>query len=429
ITGGTGALGSHVARWAARQGAAHLVLTSRRGTEAPQAADLRDELTALGARVTIAACDVAEREQLAAVLATLDDTEPLTAVVHAAGVTQPEVPTGEMSTSDLARIIRVKTEGARNLDALTADHDLDAFVLFSSGAGTWGDAGKAGYAAANAYLDAFAQARRARGAVATSVAWGAWDGGGMVEGDVADLLTRRGMRLMRPEAAVRALALAVGNGDTAVAIASIDLARFLPLYTMTRDRRLVAELTAAQPLSPQGELGAAPGRERTDALADRLAGLSAEERETTLVDVVRREAAAVLKAGRPEEIRPRRAFKELGFDSLTALEFRNRLNTATGLRLPATLVFDYPTPASLARHLRDELSGGTNDVLAELDRLEAGLSALPDEEWARLDVAARLRALLRRADQTAESADPREDLAAATNDEIFDLIDRELGIR
>ncbi|MEU0149427.1 SDR family NAD(P)-dependent oxidoreductase [Streptomyces sp. NPDC006288] len=429
ITGGTGALGSHVARWAASRGAAHLVLTSRRGAEAPEAAALHDELTALGARVTIAACDVAEKEQLAALLASLDDTEPLTAVVHTAGVTQPEIPVGEMSASDLARIIRVKTEGARNLDALTAGHDLDAFVLFSSGAGTWGDAGKAGYAAANAYLDAFAHTRRARGAVATSIAWGAWDGGGMVEGDVADLLTRRGMRLMRPESAVRALALAVGNGDAAVAVASFDLARFLPLYTMTRDRRLVADLAAAQPAPQLGEAVGESGPERTTALAGRLAGLSAEERETTLVDVVRREAAAVLKAGRPEEISPRRAFKELGFDSLTALEFRNRLNAATGLRLPATLVFDHPTPASLARRLRDELSGGTNDVLAELDRLEAGLSALPDEEWARLDVAERLRALLRRAEPTAESADPSEDLAAATNDEIFDLIDRELGIR
>ncbi|MFI8093910.1 SDR family NAD(P)-dependent oxidoreductase [Streptomyces sp. NPDC086080] len=429
ITGGTGALGAHVARWAARHGAAHLVLTSRRGEGAPGAAALREELTALGSGVTIAACDVADAEALAAVIRAIDATEPLTAVVHTAGVTQPEIPVADLSTAELARIVRAKTEGARNLDALTAGLDLDAFVLFSSGAGIWGDAGKAAYAAANAYLDAFAQARRARGAVATSVAWGAWDGGGMVEGDVADLLTRRGMRLMRPEQAVRALAQAVGNGDAAIAVAAFDLARFLPLYTMTRDRRLVAALTAAQavPRQPQGD--DASGRERSTALADRLAGLSAEDAETALVDIVRREAAAVLKAGRPEDIRPRRAFKELGFDSLTALEFRNRLGTATGLRLPATLVYDHPTPASLARHLRDELSGGTPDVLAGLDHLEAALAALPDEEWTRHDVADRLRALLRRAEPTAEAADPREDLAAATNDEIFDLIDRELGIR
>ncbi|MGW2591742.1 SDR family NAD(P)-dependent oxidoreductase [Streptomyces sp. NPDC001515] len=436
ITGGTGALGSHVARWAARNGAAHLLLTSRRGADAPGAAALAEELTGLGARVTITACDVGDADEAAALLASVDPAEPLTAVVHTAGLTQPEIPVREQSTDALARILRGKAEGARHLDALTAGLDLDAFVLFSSGAGTWGDAGKAGYAAANAYLDALAQQRRARGETATAIAWGAWDGGGMVEGEVSDLLTRRGMRLMRPEAAVRALALAVGNGDTTLAVASIDLSRFLPLYTMTRDRRLVAALTEAAEraeAATASEPGDTAGETRPDAstaLADRLAGLSADERESTLVDLVRREAAAVLKAGRPEEIRPRRAFKELGFDSLTALEFRNRLNTATGLKLPATLVFDHPTPAALARRLRDELSGGSDDVLAGLTRLEARLSALPDDEWTRLDLDGRLAALLRRTVPAAAPTDaPHQDLAAATNDEIFDLIDRELGIR
>ncbi|MEU2083018.1 SDR family NAD(P)-dependent oxidoreductase [Streptomyces albus] len=427
ITGGTGGLGSHVARWAARNGAAHLILTSRRGPDAPGADELHTELTALGAaRVTVAACDVADRDQLAALLATVDDTAPLSAVVHAAGVTQPAVPVGELSTADLAGVLRAKVEGARNLDALTRHADLDAFVLFSSGAGTWGDAGKAGYAAANAYLDAFAAERRARGAVATSVAWGAWDAG-MVDGDVADLLTRRGLRLMRPERAVRALALAVGNGDTTVALASFDLARWVPLYTTDRDRRLVAAL--APQTAPGTDGDHAPAPERAAATADRLAGLSAEERETALTDIVRREAAAVLKAGGPDEIRPRRPFKELGFDSLTALEFRNRLAAATGRRLPATLVFDHPTPATLVRHLSGGTADGGNDVSADLDRLEARLAALPDEERTRLGLADRLRALLRRLEPAAEdTADPQDDLTAASNDEIFDLIDRELGI-
>ncbi|MFH9109628.1 SDR family NAD(P)-dependent oxidoreductase [Streptomyces albus] len=427
ITGGTGGLGSHVARWAARNGAAHLILTSRRGPDAPGADELRTELTALGAaRVTVAACDVADRDQLAALLATADDTAPLSAVVHAAGVTQPAAPVGELSTADLAGVLRAKVEGARNLDALTRHADLDAFVLFSSGAGTWGDAGKAGYAAANAYLDAFAAERRARGAVATSVAWGAWDAG-MVDGDVADLLTRRGVRLMRPERAVRALALAVGNGDTTVALASFDLARWVPLYTTDRDRRLVAALAPQSAPGTDGDHAPAP--EQAAATADRLAGLSAEERETALTDIVRREAAAVLKAGGPDEIRPRRPFKELGFDSLTALEFRNRLAAATGRRLPATLVFDHPTPAALVRHLSGGTADGGNDVSADLDRLEARLAALPDEERTRLGLADRLRALLRRLEPAAEdTADPQDDLTAASNDEIFDLIDRELGI-
>ncbi|MDQ1025075.1 acyl transferase domain-containing protein [Streptomyces umbrinus] len=435
ITGGTGVLGAHVARWAARHGAAHLILTSRLGPDAPGTAELRAELTALGARVTVAACDVADADRLAALLATIEDDRPLTAVVHAAGVTHPETPVGGLSTAELARVLRAKVEGARNLEALTAHLDLDAFVLFSSGAGIWGDVGKAGYAAANAYLDAFAAERRARGAVATSVAWGAWDGG-IAEGDAADLFTQRGVCLMPPERAVRALARAVGQGDTTVAVAAFDLARFLPLYTMTRDRRLVAELStaqqAAQPVPGPYANGVEPTPEPSTSLADRLAGLPAGERESALTDLVRGESAVVLKADGPEGVRLRSTFKELGFDSLTALEFRNRLAVATGLKLPASLIYDHPTPAALVRHLSDELFGGADDVLAELDRMEARLSALPDEERDRLGLTDRLRALLRRvepAEHTTVGAQGDDDLTTASNDEIFDLIDRELGIR
>lgn len=433
ITGGTGALGAHVARWAAANGAAHLVLTSRRGADAPGAKELYEELTGLGARVTIAACDVADPGALAAVLAAIPAGDPLTAVVHAAGLTQPEIPVAHLSTDELARVIRVKTEGARNLDALTAGTELDAFVLFSSGAGTWGDRGKGAYAAANAHLDALAHQRHARGEVATAVAWGAWAGGGMVDGEVADLLTRRGVRMMRPESAVRALAVAVGSRDTSIAVASFDLSRFLPLYTMKRPRPLVEALVAAQQVPHQRDQGSGPEpdpQDRTPALARRLAGLSADEQEAVLVDVVRREAAGVLKA-QPDEIRPKRAFKEIGFDSLTALEFRNRLNAATGLRLPATLVFDHPTPLLLARQLRDQLSGGTDPVRDGLDLVEAGLAALPEDDRSRADIVERLRTLLRRAeaaDGSGTGAQSHDDLAAATNDEIFDLIDRELGI-
>ncbi|MYY00709.1 type I polyketide synthase [Streptomyces sp. SID4913] len=436
ITGGTGVLGAHVARWAARHGAARLILTSRLGPDAPGADELTAELTGLGAEVTVAACDAADADRLAAVLATIGEDRPLTAVVHAAGVTHPETPVGDLTDAELARVLRAKVTGARNLDALTADLDLDAFVLFSSGAGIWGDVGKAGYAAANAYLDAFTAERRARGAVATSVAWGAWDGG-MSEGDAAELFARRGVRLMSPERAVRALARAVGRGDTNVAVADFDLARFLPLYTMTRDRRLVAGLSPVQqdtayPVPASYTDGAEPAPEPSSGLADRLAGLPADERESALTDLVSGEAATVLKAEGPQSVRPRSTFKELGFDSLTALEFRNRLGVATGLKLPASLIYDHPTPLALVQHLSDELFGGADDVLAELDRMEARLSALPDEERDRIGLADRLRSLLRRvepAEQTTAGAQADDDLTAASNDEIFDLIDRELGIR
>jgi NADP-dependent 3-hydroxy acid dehydrogenase YdfG len=419
VTGGTGALGGHVARWAARNGAAHLLLTSRRGLAAPGAPELYDELVELGARVTMAACDVGDRDALAALLADLPDDAPLTAVVHAAGVTQPEIPVAEMSLDDLGDVIRGKVDGARHLDTLTEGLPLDAFVLFSSGAGIWGDVGKAGYAAANAHLDALANERRARGRPATSIAWGAWQDGGMVVGDVADLLVQRGMRQMRPESAVDALAVAVGRGDTNVVVASIDLARFLPLYTMARPRKLVSALASAPPASDPVD------RVPETGLPARLAGLPAAEQEGVLLDLVRREVAMVLGNGQPDEIRPRRPFKELGFDSLTALEFRNRMNTAIGLRLPATLVFDQPTPARLAAYLRTEL--GPPSPLVELDRLEASLAALDGP--GRDEVLERLRALLRRADAgDALDGVAEDDLAAASDDEIFDLIDRELGI-
>jgi acyl carrier protein len=277
---------------------------------------------------------------------------------------------------------------------------------------------------------------------ATSIAWGAWGGGGMVEGEVAELLAKRGVRRMRPESAVKAMAVAAGREDACVAIASLDLDRFLPLYTMARPRRLVAELAATHEANTASRDGigqpdrAAPDRAGGgSALADRLTGLSAAQQDEIVLDVVRREAATVLDAQRPSDIRPRRAFKELGFDSLTALEFRNRLNAATGLKLPATLVFDHPAPALLASWLRERLTDGADGLLVELARMEAAVAA---GGRIRGDVADRLRALLNRAagpqDGTgalgADGADgaPDDDLAAASDDEIFDLIDRELGI-
>jgi acyl transferase domain-containing protein len=409
ITGGTGALGAHVARWAARTGARHLVLTSRKGLDTPGAEELRDELVRLGAGVTIAACDVADRDQLDGVFATIPPEHRLTAVVHAAGIAPDDCAVGDLSAADLSDNLRAKVGGARNLAELTAGMPLDAFVLFSSGAGVWGESGKSAYAAANAYLDAFARERRQRGEAATSIAWGSWAGGGMVEGDVAELLARRGVREMPPETAVQALAIAVGQGDTQIVLADIDWARFLPVYTLARPRPLVSALPEA---AKTADAPAAEEPAKATALD-----------VPTLVEVIRHHAAAVLKSAKPEAIRDRRAFKEIGFDSLTALEFRNRLVAVTGLRLPATLVFDHPNPLALAEHLRDELAGDdSRSVLDELDRLEATFAALPAEDGTRAEVLTRLRALLRRTDTD------EDELDSATDDEMFDLIDKELGI-
>ncbi len=348
ITGGTGALGAEVARWLAANGAGHLVLTSRRGADAPGAAGLEAELTALGTRVTIAACDVADRDALAALLAEL----PPDAVIHTAG-TGDVRPLGESGIADLAHAAEGKVTGARNLDELLGDTELDAFVLFSSNAGVWGGGGQGAYAAANAALDALAHRRRARGLTATSIAWGLWAGdSGLAEAGGQEYLLRRGIRPMAATAALKALAHAVDNDDTFVAVADVDWERFAPAFTATRPRPLIAELVETRATATEEPEGG------TSALAARLRTVPEAERTAVVLDLVRGHAAAVL--GHPDgaAIAPQRAFRDLGFDSLTAVEVRNRLGTATGLRLPATLVFDYPTAAEIADFLVAEVFGG-----------------------------------------------------------------------
>ncbi|MEU1844078.1 type I polyketide synthase [Micromonospora sediminicola] len=352
VTGGTGALGAHVARWAAGHGAAHLVLTGRRGEAAPGAAALRDELTALGVRVTVAACDVANRDAVAALLARLDaDPAPLTAVVHAAGLNDV-APLLDTDLDRLAAVSAGKTAGAAHLDELLGDRPLDAFVLFASIAGVWGSGGQAGYAAGNAYLDALAERRHARGLAATSVAWGPWADGGMATDDAQRELARRGLRVMAPADAVHAMRVAVGRGGPTLTVADVDWATFAPAYASTRPRPFLADLPEArQAVRDAAEAPADGGA----ALRERLRDLTGEDQDRRLTDLVRAEAAAVLGHGGPERVKPHRAFKDLGFDSLTAVELRNRLNRATGLSLPTTLVFDHPDPSALAGHLRATL--------------------------------------------------------------------------
>ncbi|MEV6829661.1 type I polyketide synthase [Amycolatopsis sp. NPDC051102] len=356
ITGGTGALGGHVARRLAADGAEHLVLTSRRGPDAPGAAALEAELAALGTCVTIAACDVADRAALAALLAGL--AEPVRAVVHAAGLPQA-TPVLDTTPAEFADVIGGKVAGARNLDELLGD-DLDAFVLFSSNAGVWGSGGQGAYAAGNAYLDALAEQRRARGAAATSVAWGFWGGGGMA-GDVEleDQLRRRGLREMAPEAAVEALCQALDAREVFLAVADVDWARFAPGFTLSRRRPLIEDIPEVRALLEAAD-EPAPAR---PALARRVAELGEAEARRLLLDLVRGQAASVLGHDSATAVPAGRAFRELGFDSLTAVEVRNRINAATGLTLPATLVFDHPNPAALAAELHRLLLGRTETAV------------------------------------------------------------------
>ncbi|WP_415954521.1 SDR family NAD(P)-dependent oxidoreductase, partial [Streptomyces sp. KLOTTS4A1] len=363
VTGGTGALGGHVARWLARNGAAHIVLLSRRGPEAPGAPELRDELTALGTEVTVAACDAADRDALAAVIAAVPERHPLTAVVHTAGVLDDGV-LPSMSPTRFAPVLDAKATAALHLHELTRDLPLDAFVLFASLAGTFGNAGQANYAAANAFLDALAQHRRTLGVPATSIAWGAWDGGGLATDPlVARRMERGGMPAMDPEVAVAVMARSVATGAPCTAVADVDWAVLAPARLATGRAALISDIDDVRRAAATRPGQATPTEETaTGALAARLATLSAADGTRLLLDLVRGQAAAVLGHTTDEAVLPDKAFRELGFDSLTAVELRNLLTATTGLRLPATLVFDHPTPHALAAYLRTELAGATTET-------------------------------------------------------------------
>ncbi|MFG3716152.1 SDR family NAD(P)-dependent oxidoreductase, partial [Micromonospora sp. NPDC047730] len=366
VTGGTGAIGAQAARWLADNGVEHLVLTSRRGLDAAGARELADELTATGVRVSVVACDMADRDQVAALVAGLDDVAPLTAVLHAAGITQL-TPLVDTDLDVFDHVMAGKAAGAEYLDELLGDRQLDAFVTFASISGVWGSGGQGAYAAANAYLDALAEQRRARGLTATSISWGAWAEGGMATTEEAQrLLSRRGLNPMQPAAALLALRRAVEHGETCLTVADVDWAHFAPAYASARPRPLLADIAEAREA-----LAARPADGVTDsaaALRERLLALPRAERDRQLTDLVRDHAAAVLGHAGTDAVRPKRAFKELGFDSLTAVELRNQLTGATGLALPTTLIFDYPNPATLAGHLAS---------LLRLDDAEAAPAGTP----------------------------------------------------
>ncbi|MET8413611.1 type I polyketide synthase, partial [Streptomyces sp. NPDC005195] len=317
----------------------------------PGAAEFTAELAALGARAEIARCDIADPADLARLLAAVPAERPLDAVFHTAAVLDDGV-LGSLTPERLADVLRVKVGGALNLDAATAGLDLSAFVLFSSSSGVFGSPGHGNYAPGNAFLDALAEDRRARGLPATAVAWSGWASGGMASGTVGERLHRHGVRLMDPETAVTALQRALDHDDTTLVVTDIDWEVFGAELAKGRPRRLYAALPELQQILADTRR-TAPGHESAEAtgLAGQLARLGESERRNALLALVRAHIAYVLNHPSPDDVEPTRAFRELGFDSLTAVELRNTLNEATGLRLPATLIYDYPTPAALADHL------------------------------------------------------------------------------
>nr|WP_086821523.1 type I polyketide synthase [Allokutzneria sp. NRRL B-24872] len=348
VTGGTGGLAKHVGRWLAGNGAEHLVLTSRRGADAPGAAELADELRELGVEVTIAACDVSDRDALKTLIDGLTD---LRAVVHTAGVLDDGLI--DTLTPDRTDVVFApKVAAAQNLHELTSD--LDAFVLFSSFAGTAGGSGQGSYAAANAYLDALALQRRSDGLPATSVAWGAWAGGGLVDAATAERLRRGGIPAMQPEIAIAAMQRTLDEDGTCVAVVDIDWPTLAQNSPAVKTNPVFGDLAEIKAVPQAADAPSAEG----------WGGLSEEDRRKALIDVVAGQVAAVLGYAGGDQIEPAKAFRDLGFDSLTAVDLRNRIAEATGLRLPVTLVFDYPTVTVLAEHLASQLGGTTVETAA-----------------------------------------------------------------
>ncbi|MET7435963.1 beta-ketoacyl reductase, partial [Streptomyces flaveolus] len=427
LRGGAAAVGAAVARWLAAEGADHLLLTSRRGTDAPGAADLVRELTDAGTRVTLAACDVADRKALAALLDSVPAEHPLTAVLHLAGVLDDGV-LDALTPDRFAGVLAPKADAARHLHELTADRDLSAFVLFSSLTATVGGAGQANYAAANAFLDALAEHRRAAGLPATSIAWGPWGGDGMAaHGTVRSAARAMGMSLLDPGRALTALRRALDGGDTTVTVADVDWSAFAPAFTATRPSLLLSALPEAR-RGPAGPADAGT----VDGFAEKLAGLTGGERERALQELVCGQAAAVLGYGGADAVEPTTAFRDLGFDSLTSVDLRNRISGAAGVPLPATLIFDYATPAALAKYLGTELAGAdtsVDSVLADLERVAARLGDLTAEDIEQGRITARLQSLLGDLNKTLgqDAAALAGRLEEASADDVFAFIDNELG--
>jgi acyl transferase domain-containing protein/acyl carrier protein len=425
ITGGTGGLGALLARHLiTRHGMRRLVLASRHGDRGAGTRELRDDLRGLGAEVEVAGCDVADREAVRRLLDAVPKRHPLVAVVHAAGLAGGGV-IGSLTQEHVDAVMRPKVDGAWHLHELTADLGLAAFVLFSSAAGLVLGAGQAHYAAANTFLDALAAHRRSNGLPAVSLAWGAWDGSAGMSGELDEAGLRRLRRLGLPPL------------DPADGLALFDAALSAGdpvLVPMALDQTALRARGPAVPAALR-ELARSPHRAASPdaaSLRRRLAALPESDHDEFLLTVVSGRVAAVLGHGSASAVQPEKAFQDMGFDSLAAVELRNQLGALAGITLPATVVFDYPTPVALAARLGALINVGPVDpaapVLAEVDRLEAALAAVQQDGGGHARITARLEALLRKWQQADGPDSGIGDVSDATDEELFRVLDDELGI-
>ena len=420
ITGGTGTLGALLARHLVeRHGIRRLLLASRSGPQAPGAQALRSQLQAAGAQVEITACDLSQRASVQALLQQVDPAHPLTVLVHAAGALEDGLFTA-LTPDRIAKVFGPKVDAAVHLHELTRDAPPRAFVLFSSLAGVLGSMGQSNYAAANAVLDALCQQRRAEGLPASSLAWGYWEARSGLTAHLGDAELGRMRRLgVTPLSVEQALSLFDASLATPTAA----------LVPVNFDSKALSAQDA--PLAMLGKLiRKRPGRARKQPnLREQLAALPDADRVCTLFDYICSEAGLVLGCADDDKLSPQQPLQERGLDSLMALDLRNRLQTATGTRLPPTLLFDYPTPAGLAQHLHkhcfDAQSGADAELRSELDRLESlAADATPSEE-ARKQAVSRLQRLLSKwTDDDAPQTDTN--LESASAEELFDFLDSEL---
>ncbi|MEV7358834.1 SDR family NAD(P)-dependent oxidoreductase [Kitasatospora sp. NPDC091276] len=440
ITGGTGGLGRLVARHlAAEHGVRSLVLVSRSGAAADGVAELVAELAGLGAETAVEACDVADEAAVTGLFARHD----VRAVVHTAGVLDDGT-IGSLTPERVGAVLRPKADAAWNLHRAAEGLDLTAFVLFSSAAGTLGNPGQGNYAAANAFLDALARHRRSLGLPAVSLAWGPWTGAGGMTGALTDAeaerLAQTGIPPLTPELGLALFDATTVGAEPAVLPLRLDSAVLRKRGEIPPLLRGLVRVPVRRGSVAGADGGAGGGAE----FVRRLSELPGAERREALLEAVRRQVAAVLGHTEASGVDPQRAFQDLGLDSLTAVELRNRLGGLVRLRLPATLVFDHPTVAELADHLFERLglepepTTGAAVLLAELDRLEQAFGttevdgsdeALSDQVAARLEVL-RSKWLAARSAAAAGGLPGTGafDFESASDDEMFDLLDNELGL-
>ncbi len=439
ITGGTGMAGSAVARHLVdRYGVPHVMLVSRSGAQADGVPELVAELRDAGALVSVVACDVGDRDAVAALLAQVPARYPLRGVFHAAGVLDDAV-IESLTPERVDPVLRAKVDGAWNLHELTQDLDLSAFVMFSSMAGIVGAPGQGNYAAANSFLDGLATYRRAHGLPGLSVAWGMWEEASAMTQHLGD----------RDKARMSRVGLATLSTRQALELFDTALLGEQPFVVATRLDRGALTLNGAALPPLLSQLATRPARrvlDHTDmvsmtGLRARLQGLTPDQRQRELVDLVCSNAATVLGHS-TADVKAEHAFQDLGFDSLTAVELRNRLKIATGLTLSPTLIFDYPTPSALAEHLDAQLATSTtsgppdrmarfNDIVRELQALlnQPGLN--PDDK---AQLVTRLENLLTTVTSSSQTTFPEhaddtfdDDIDTATESQLFAILDEELG--